>query len=165
MDNQNTTNVENTANEEVKGKATVDETSEVPVTPDHLATIPNLNPTNTEDEVKLENWIESLAKKSTIKNQMLCSKVVIIDKDKPTMWAMKLHFPGVTAASDVQAHTMDSEGNLSLGRLFKNAADAGVIVAPKFDDPETFLNTHSSAMDAGNEILNFLNSGVNGKLK
>lgn len=168
MDNQNTTNVENT-NQEVKDEvvkegATMEATPEAPVSPDHLTTIPNLNPSNTEDEIKLENWIDSLAKKSTIKNQMLCSKVIILDKDKPTMWAMKLHFPGVTEASDMQTKAMDSAGNLSLGRLFKNAVDGGVIVAPKISDVETFINTHKSIAKAGNEILTFLNAGIDGEL-
>ncbi|RVU70011.1 MULTISPECIES: hypothetical protein [Lactobacillus] len=126
---------------------------------------PNFNPTDIEGQNKLTDWIEGLAKKSAIKNQMLCQKVVLIDENTPNMWAMLLHFPGVTEASDIQTDSMNDEGALSLGKLFAKAVKAGVVVSPKIDDVDTFINTHKSAGKAGNEIFNFLNAGINGDLK
>ena len=127
--------------------------------------MPNLDPHESADVLKLNNWLEELADKSSVKSQVFCYKTILVNQGKPSMWGMRLHFPGTFEAGQIETDAMDANGNMNLKKLMQNCIRAGVIISPKITDLEKFANTHEGFGEAVTQVLNFLNDGTNGKLR
>lgn len=178
MDNENvnvsneaTTNESTLVAPEVTTESTTPEVV-APVTPDHTASIPNLNPTDSAGQMALDKWIEERAKASVNKKKnpvLQPDKVVLINKDDPdNMYALKLHFPGTLTAFDIQLKSAISDENGVSGtdfvKLVKLAISNGVIAAPRITDIESFFDNHSGSLgEAALEILNFLDERLTGR--
>lgn len=167
-------NVNNTENEDVKAQETEEKAKspaeEVAKAPAKLSTVeegskPKFDLTTADGLAAAKAWLEDRAKKSAIKNQMFCSKLVLIDEGKESEYGLLLHFPGVTEASNIETRAFDQNGNISIGDLMKGAVEKGVIVSPHIDDVDTFANTHKSFGEAARSVMNFLDDGIKGQLK
>lgn len=126
---------------------------------------PNLNPTDSKGVLDLTNYLEKLADNSVVPNQLNCYKTILVNQGKPTMWGMRLHFPGTFKAGELETSAMNDAGQIDLKKFMQNCIGAGVIVAPRITDLEKFSNTHESFGEAVTKVLNFLNDGSNGKLR
>lgn len=122
--------------------------------------IPDLNPTTSEGVVKLNNWIEAQAKKSAIKSKFGNSKVIIVDKGKPSMWAMKLVFPGTLEAQEILSNGLKENNRFNYRTVMQDAINQGVVNEPKIDNLEDFANTHKSFSNAADQLIDFLADGL-----
>lgn len=152
----------NETNEDVKQENSADA---VDAKETESTDMPNLDPHESGDVLKLNNWLEELADKSSVKSQVFCYKTILVNEGKPTMWGMRLHFPGTFQASQLETDSLDENANINFKKLMQGAIRAGVIVAPKITDLEKFANTHEGFGEAVTQVLNFLNDGTNGKLR
>lgn len=170
MDNENVNVTSEATNESAQvasENVTEPATPEVvaPVKPDHTATIPNLNPTDSEGQFALDKWIEERAKATTDKKDnpvLQPDKVVLINKDNPDkMYALKLHFPGTLTAFDIQIKSAingeDGVTGTDFVKLMRLALAKGVIAAPRITNLDSFFNNHrNSFAEAALKVLNFL---------
>ena len=103
----------NETNEDVKQENSAD----VQAKDTESTEMPNLDPKDSADVLKLNNWLEELADKSSVKSQVFCYKTVLINERRPTMWGMRLHFPGTFEAGQIETDAMDANGNMNLKKL------------------------------------------------
>ena len=127
--------------------------------------MPNLDPHESADVLKLNNWLEELADKSSVKSQVFCYKTILVNQGKPSMWGMRLHFPGTFEASEIETNALDENANINFKKLMQGALKANVILAPKITDLEKFANEHEGFGEAARAVMNFLNQGIDGKLR
>lgn len=170
MDNENVNvtneNAQDTTNAQVEN---TENKVEAPVKADNLETIPNLHPTTSEEQAKLDKWIADRAKATVDKahNPVLQpAKVLIINKDNPDkMYALRVRFPGTLAVADMQTKSSANTAiGIDFGQFMKLAVDNGVIVAPKINDVDSFFNNHvGSFAEAATKLYNFLDSGLSGR--
>lgn len=126
--------------------------------------------TDTKQDVKPEETMaDKIARQnkqyetSAIKNQMGIAKDVTINEGTKYEYTLTLQFPGVTTASDIEDDATKADGNIRFSTLMREALENDVIVRPHIKSLD-FWNTHKGYGEVAGEVLNFLNSGINGDL-
>lgn len=106
---------------------------------------------NTAQEIHDEDTkLRELAEKSKIANMMGKTKVVYIDEGKPTMYGLKLQFPGVSRATRI----LNMAGSDPIEVLSEAIKD--VVVVPKISSVDGFWNEHTGIAEALEDIMTFL---------
>lgn len=126
--------------------------------------------TDTKQDVKSEETMaDKIARQnkqyetSAIKNQMGITKDVTINEGTKYEYTLTLQFPGVATASDIEDDATKADGNIRFSTLMREALENDVIVRPHIKSLD-FWNTHKGYGEVAGEVLNFLNSGINGDL-
>lgn len=126
--------------------------------------------TDTKQDVKPEETMaDKIARQnkqyetSAIKNQMGITKDVTINEGTKYEYTLTLQFPGVATASDIEDDATKADGNIRFSTLMREALENNVIVRPHIKSLD-FWNTHKGYGEVAGEVLNFLNSGINGDL-
>ena len=126
--------------------------------------------TDTKQDVKPEETMaDKIARQnkqyetSAIKNQMGITKDVTINEGTKYEYTLTLQFPGVATASDIEDDATKADGNIRFSTLMREALENDVIVRPHIKSLD-FWNTHKGYGEVAGEVLNFLNSGINGDL-
>lgn len=126
--------------------------------------------TDTKQDVKPEETMaDKIARQnkqyetSAIKNQMGITKDVTINEGTKYEYTLTLQFPGVATASDIEDDATKVDGNIRFSALMREALENDVIVRPHIKSLD-FWNTHKGYGEVAGEVLNFLNSGINGDL-
>lgn len=149
MDNQN---VETTQNDQTIENTTVETTD----------TKQDVKPEETmADKIARQN---KQYETSAIKNQMGITKEVVINEGTKYEYTLTLQFPGVAVASDIEDDATKTDGNIRFSTLMREALENDVIVRPHIKSLD-FWNTHKGYGEVAGEVLNFLNSGINGDLQ
>lgn len=127
--------------------------------------------TDTKQDVKSEETMaDKIARQnkqyetSAIKNQMGITKDVTINEGTKYEYTLTLQFPGVATASDIEDDATKADGNIRFSTLMREALENDVIVRPHIKSLD-FWNTHKGYGEVAGEVLNFLNSGINGDLQ
>lgn len=148
MDNQN---VETTQNDQTIENTTVETTdAKQDVKPEETMA----------DKIARQN---KQYETSAIKNQMGITKDVTINEGTKHEYTLTLQFPGVAVASDIEDDATKADGNIRFSTLMREALENDVIVRPHIKSLD-FWNTHKGYGEVAGEVLNFLNSGINGDL-
>lgn len=107
------------------------------------------------------NMILSLAEKSKIKNLFGKTKVVFIDENRPTKYALELTYPGSVEASDILQHALMDNGAYSMKYIMQRAIKE-VITLPHIQNIDDFWDCHTNFGEAATKVFNFLSETSEG---
>lgn len=111
---------------------------------------------NTKKIMDDRQMILKLAESSKIADTFGKKKIIFIDKDRSTKYALELTFPGSVRASDIIQESYMSNGQYSFKTLM-NEAIKDVITLPHITDVEDFWNHHTNFGEAAVKVFDFLN--------
>lgn len=143
--------------EEIKNQENQEET-EATETNQEASTQPTQEEmaTNTKKIMDDRQMILKLAESSKIADTFGKKKIVFIDKDRATKYALELTYPGSVRASDIIQQSYMSNGQYSL-RTLMNEAIKDVITLPHIKDVADFWDHHTNFGEAAVKVFNFLN--------
>ena len=111
---------------------------------------------NTKKIMDDRQMILKLAESSKIADTFGKKKIVFIDKDRATKYALELTYPGSIRASDIIQQSYMSNGQYSF-RTLMNEAIKDVITLPHIKDVAAFWDHHTNFGEAAVAVFNFLN--------
>lgn len=143
--------------EEIKNQENQEET-EATETNQEASTQPTQEEmaTNTKKIMDDRQMILKLAESSKIADTFGKKKIVFIDKDRATKYALELTYPGSVRASDIIQQSYMSNGQYSF-RTLMNEAIKDVITLPHIKDVADFWDHHTNFGEAAVKVFNFLN--------
>lgn len=110
---------------------------------------------NTKKIMDDRQMILKLAESSKIADTFGKKKIVFIDKDRATKYALELTYPGSVRASDIIQESYMSNGQYSFSTLMQEAIK-DVITLPHITDLD-FWNHHTNFGEAAVKVFDFLN--------
>lgn len=111
---------------------------------------------NTKKIMDDRQMILKLAESSKIADTFGKKKIVFIDKDRSTKYALQLQYPGSIRASEILQECYMRNGQYSFKILMEEAVK-DVITLPKIDSAKKFWNQHTNFDEAAVKVFNFLN--------
>ena len=132
------------------------ENQEVEATTENAAPTQEEMAVNTKKIMDERQMILQLAESSKIADTFGKKKIVFIDKDRATKYALQLTYPGSVRASEILQDCYMRNGQYSFKTLMQNAVK-DVITLPKITDMEDFWNHHTNFDEAAVKVFNFLN--------
>lgn len=111
---------------------------------------------NTKKIMDDRQMILKLAESSKIADTFGKKKIVFIDKDRATKYALELTYPGSVRASDIIQQSYMSNGQYSF-RTLMNEAIKDVITLPHIKDVADFWDHHTNFGEAAVKVFDFLN--------
>lgn len=134
-------------------------------------TVPQTTSATQPEETKpVETMADKIARQnkqyedSAIKNQLGITKDVVINEGTKYEYTLTLQFPGVATASDIEDDaTGFNNGTIRFTDLMRAALKNDVIARPHIKSLD-FWNTHKGFGEVAGQVLQFLNSGINGDL-
>lgn len=110
---------------------------------------------NTKKIMDDRQMILKLAESSKIADTFGKKKIVFIDKDRATKYALELTYPGSVRASDIIQKSYMTNGQYSFSTLMQEAIK-DVITLPHITDLD-FWNHHTNFGEAAVKVFDFLN--------
>jgi len=134
------------------------------------STVPETTSVAQPEETKpVETMADKIARQnkqyedSAIKNQLGITKDVVINEGTKYEYTLTFQFPGVGTASDIEDDATGTNGNIRFTDLMRGAIRNDVIVRPHIKSLD-FWDTHKGFGEVAGQVLQFLNSGINGDL-
>ena len=144
--------------EEIKNQENQEETTEATETNQETSAQPTQEEmaANTKKIMDDRQMILKLAESSKIADTFGKKKIVFIDKDRATKYALELTYPGSVRASDIIQESYMSNGQYSFKTLMQEAIK-DVITLPHITDVADFWNHHTNFGEAAVKVFDFLN--------